>query len=57
MYELKNKKETARPKLEIKGSSRKDKYDLVFEDDSDEKQSDGERRSKKMKERRKVNVV
>ena len=56
MYELKNKREEAKPKLEIKNSSRKKKYDLVFEDHG----SDEEERfdsSKKHSKRKKDNQV
>ena len=45
MYELKNKKDIAKPKLEIKNSSRKEKYDLVFEDHVSNEQSDEEEKS------------
>ena len=60
VYELK-KKEDKKPKLEIKNSSRKQNYDLVFEDSGDESDKernlDTRRKEHKRKRDSKVNEV
>ncbi len=56
MYELKNKREEAKPKLEIKNSSRKEKYDLVFEDHGSDEEERFDSRKKHSK-RKKDNQV
>ena len=60
VYELKNKKYEAKPKLEIKDTSRNEKYDLVFEGhDSDGPSDEGEKShsSKKHSKRKKDSKV